>query len=68
MKELRCSVCEKFFLPSDPGVVLPFCSIRCKRIDALRWLDEVYGLPLEEESEDENIERSKASQPVDEDD
>lgn len=68
MKKLRCSVCEKEFSASDPGTALPFCSVRCKRIDAVRWLDEIYGLPLEEESEEENIERSRVRQPLDEDD
>jgi endogenous inhibitor of DNA gyrase (YacG/DUF329 family) len=24
---------------------MPFCSLRCKRIDAQRWLDEKYVVP-----------------------
>jgi endogenous inhibitor of DNA gyrase (YacG/DUF329 family) len=32
---------------------MPFCSQRCKRIDAQRWLDEKYLLPgnLDDEPE-----------------
>jgi endogenous inhibitor of DNA gyrase (YacG/DUF329 family) len=28
---------------------MPFCSTRCKQIDAKRWLNEEYGLPYETE-------------------
>lgn len=31
---------------------LPFCSLKCKRIDLGRWLDEAYRLPAEESEED----------------
>jgi endogenous inhibitor of DNA gyrase (YacG/DUF329 family) len=32
---------------------MPFCSLRCRQIDAQRWLDEKYTLPgdLEDESD-----------------
>lgn len=30
---------------------MPFCSRRCKDIDANRWLNEEYGLPWEPEEE-----------------
>ncbi len=34
---------------------MPFCSLRCKQIDARRWLDEKYILPgnLEDEPEED---------------
>ncbi len=32
---------------------MPFCSVRCKRIDAKRWLDEKYTLPGDLEVEPE---------------
>ncbi len=30
---------------------MPFCSLRCKRIDLGRWLDEAYGVPVEPDEE-----------------
>ena len=50
---LTCPVCEQRFRESDDGVVMPFCSRRCKMIDAARWLDERYGLPVEKQLESE---------------
>ncbi len=50
---LHCPICEKEFLPDEPGVSMPFCSKRCKTIDAARWLGEVYGLPYESEDQPE---------------
>ncbi len=59
MNRLRCTVCEREFSPDDPETAMPFCSARCKRIDAVRWLGEEYGLPIEEEAEADNIERAR---------
>lgn len=39
---MRCPICDKKFSLADPGVAPPFCSVRCKQIDAKRWLDEEY--------------------------
>ncbi|MDO5554955.1 MAG: DNA gyrase inhibitor YacG [Planctomycetia bacterium] len=39
---MKCPICEKKFSPSDDPLALPFCSLRCKMIDAKRWLDEEY--------------------------
>ena len=50
---LTCPVCEQCFAESDDGVAMPFCSRRCKMIDAARWLDERYGMPIEKPTEDE---------------
>ena len=49
---LVCPVCEKRFHESDDGVAMPFCSSRCKMIDAARWLDERYGMPCEKPEDD----------------
>ncbi len=49
MATLHCPICDKPFDESDEGAALPFCSRRCKLIDAGRWLDEHYGLPIETE-------------------
>jgi endogenous inhibitor of DNA gyrase (YacG/DUF329 family) len=47
-----CPVCGKQFYETDDNVLMPFCSARCKQIDAARWLNERYSLPIERE---ENI-------------
>ncbi|MCL2624095.1 MAG: DNA gyrase inhibitor YacG [Planctomycetaceae bacterium] len=52
-KSLTCSVCEQHFAENNDGVAMPFCSQRCKMIDAARWLDERYGMPVEKPSEDD---------------
>ncbi len=52
---MKCSICERCFHPEEPGVMMPFCSRRCKMIDARRWLGEEYGLPylsLDEQEEE----------------
>lgn len=52
-KSLTCPICECRFYESDDGVAMPFCSMRCKTIDAARWIDERYSLPIERLSDDE---------------
>ena len=51
-QKLRCSQCGVAFLRSS-SPCLPFCSIRCQRIDLGNWLDEAYGLPIESQQEQE---------------
>ena len=51
MTELKCPICQRKFSDEDQKAALPFCSLRCKGIDASRWLGEEYGLPLEPEEE-----------------
>ncbi|GHT40350.1 hypothetical protein FACS189443_0580 [Planctomycetales bacterium] len=46
---MTCPICEKQFDEKDSGVAMPFCSMRCKLIDAGRWLDEKYSLEMEPE-------------------
>ena len=50
----RCSYCgTKFERASSP--CMPFCSIRCHRIDLGNWLNESYGLPWDGEGEREML-------------
>ncbi|MDR3183195.1 MAG: DNA gyrase inhibitor YacG [Planctomycetaceae bacterium] len=44
---MHCPICDKEFDENAPKAALPFCSMRCKLIDAARWLDEKYSLPIE---------------------
>ncbi len=47
----RCAYCgNKFERSTSP--VLPFCSIRCHRVDLGMWLNESYGLPWDGEGEE----------------
>jgi endogenous inhibitor of DNA gyrase (YacG/DUF329 family) len=46
---MKCSICGRIFSEDTLEVAMPFCSQRCKLIDAGRWLDEEYGLPVEDE-------------------
>lgn len=41
---MKCPICHKTFAPEAPGAALPFCSKRCKMIDAKRWLGEEYSV------------------------
>ena len=52
VKLRTCPVCERRFDESDHDVAMPFCSGRCKTIDAARWLDERYTVPIERAVED----------------
>lgn len=54
MKELKCPICDRPFSEENPNVAMPFCSPRCKRVDAGRWLGESYGLPIETEEEEDS--------------
>ncbi|MCL2347438.1 MAG: DNA gyrase inhibitor YacG [Planctomycetaceae bacterium] len=67
-----CPVCEKTFDENDAGqkggnqvggnTALPFCSMRCKRIDAARWLDERYACPMEKKEADDFSEHESVSE------
>ncbi len=41
---MRCPICGKQFSQDDPKVALPFCSERCRMIDAKRWFNEEYSI------------------------
>jgi endogenous inhibitor of DNA gyrase (YacG/DUF329 family) len=50
MKNLmKCFICGNTFSENSPEAAMPFCSQQCKLLDAGRWLDEEYGLPIENE-------------------
>ncbi|MDO5581673.1 MAG: DNA gyrase inhibitor YacG [Planctomycetia bacterium] len=42
--KLKCPICGRSFSDDLPGAALPFCSMRCKMIDAKRWLNEEYSV------------------------
>ena len=44
---VRCSLCGKEFFRSESGA-FPFCTERCRKIDLGNWLNESYGLPIED--------------------
>ena len=62
----KCPVCgAKFDLKQSDSP--PFCSVRCRRIDLGRWLNEEYAVPdLSDEAEPD--EQEPTSEPPDEDD
>ena len=41
-----CPICDKELAPSSitESVVFPFCSVRCKQIDLLRWCRGEYAV------------------------
>ena len=40
----RCPICNKSFSKDDPNAAVPFCSERCRRVDAKRWFCEEYPI------------------------
>ena len=40
---LRCPICRKIVLASDPE--FPFCGERCRLIDLGAWLSEKHAIP-----------------------
>ena len=41
---MLCPICNKSFSKDDPNVVSPFCSERCRQVDAKRWFSEEYPI------------------------
>jgi endogenous inhibitor of DNA gyrase (YacG/DUF329 family) len=64
-RRIRCPICHKSFL-ADLSDAMPFCSLRCKQIDAGRWLDEKYVLPDDLENEPEEEQEGETRRPGDE--
>ena len=54
---MKCPICHKTFAPNAKSSAMPFCSARCKLIDAKRWLGEEYGV---EQVNEEELEREIA--------
>lgn len=48
MPELRCPTCGESFDAAESRA-MPFCSVRCQKIDLGRWLGEAQGIPLDPE-------------------
>ncbi|HUS39748.1 MAG: DNA gyrase inhibitor YacG [Pirellulales bacterium] len=44
---LTCTICGNRFEP-EISTTTPFCSQRCRNIDFGRWMNEEYGMPVEE--------------------
>ncbi|MDD3587476.1 MAG: DNA gyrase inhibitor YacG [Thermoguttaceae bacterium] len=56
---MKCPICGATFSADKPDAALPFCSKRCKIIDAKRWLCEEYGVPVTKSEEE--LEKELAS-------
>ena len=41
---MRCPICNRIFSKDDPNAVSPFCSERCRQVDAKRWFCEEYPI------------------------
>lgn len=50
---MQCPICHKTIDRNDESLPLPFCSARCKMIDAKRWLCEEYAIETPTIDEDE---------------
>jgi len=52
MSQVRCPVCSKpmNFQARSEWPDFPFCSLRCKRIDLGKWLNENYRITSESNS------------------
>lgn len=58
---MRCLICGRIFSPDVQPEVMPFCSVRCKMIDAKRWLNEEYSVTqLSKEKLEEEIAEDEA--------
>jgi endogenous inhibitor of DNA gyrase (YacG/DUF329 family) len=47
-----CPICGR---PVEDPRHRPFCSPRCKRVDLGRWFGEAYGVPVEDEDDEETV-------------
>ncbi|REJ69911.1 MAG: DNA gyrase inhibitor YacG [Planctomycetota bacterium] len=59
MAMLICPTCELAF-DTETSLALPFCSSRCREIDLGRWMNEEYGLPIEDGDELSEFENDSA--------
>lgn len=58
MPLIRCPVCETRF-DQLKTTVMPFCSIRCQKIDLGRWLGEQYSVTVDRLEDDEESEEAE---------
>ncbi len=43
IQPVTCPICEKFLTSEDrEAAYFPFCSVRCKQVDLMRWFDGKY--------------------------
>ena len=57
----RCPVCNATVnLETTPTA--PFCTDRCQTVDLGRWLQESYGLPEPNRSDEDDAEESASAQ------
>lgn len=71
----RCPLCQKEFELDPSAAFRPFCSVRCKKIDLLNWLNGAYCLPraivpedfeqLSPEEEERLFEALRSGEPAD---
>ena len=47
MDLMICPVCQSDF-DDQETLALPFCSERCRHVDLGRWLNEEYGIPVDD--------------------
>lgn len=51
MALVQCPTCSRKFDPND-SPAMPFCSVRCRKVDLNRWLNEDISVPYRELPED----------------
>ena len=54
-----CPVCDKPRAAESDNDFFPFCSVRCKRVDLGRWLQEEYTIPMTPRSTERSLEASE---------
>jgi hypothetical protein len=52
----KCPICGQAISEEASVRYRPFCSKRCANIDLGRWLGDAYGIPAEEDDEDDTPE------------
>ena len=62
-KSLTCPICRNEIVDSAPAAeeFFPFCSLRCRQIDLLRWSDGRYAIvePLTHDQVQEEMYRTQ---------
>jgi uncharacterized protein len=52
---VKCPVCKQQARYAEDNPWQPFCSERCKMVDAGQWLDGAYRVACEEDESDNSI-------------
>jgi uncharacterized protein len=61
---VKCPICNRDAKTRDKNTAFPFCSDRCKTIDLGKWLSEEYRVPVEGETDDEDVDRGDTPPPA----